>query len=259
MAGFAKTSQFMLSTATIMVGPMDKLHELTPAEHSLGLVKNFTMTSDPTQTELTQGVTNEVVFSMKTGDGLRASAEVYEYTARNLAYSAGLDGSVASFDPLPQTYLTANASTSTSIELTGTPTGIVAGDYVYIQAGTDDHVHVGRVDSFSANTITLQATHGIPVGMSFPAGSRVGKFRAISSGADTPQATLAAKVVGVMPADNKPVVILFPKMKITRGFNLAFATDNFGNMPFEFTPYALTGADEMYPEFGTHKFKLLIQ
>ena len=91
MPGLATSDEFFLSTATVMIGPQADLMELNVAEHSLGLVKNFSMQSDPTLVELTQGIRNQRVATMVTGTGLKTSWEMYEYTAENLAYAAGLD------------------------------------------------------------------------------------------------------------------------------------------------------------------------
>lgn len=259
MAGNARGNDFLLSTATVMVGPVADLLKLNPLDHSLGLVKNFTLSADPQFVELTQGLTNDVVMSLKTGDGSRASCEVYEYTTRNLAYAAGLDGSSISYDPITATFTTSAAATSTTVTLSAAPTGIAAGDWIFIQNGIDDLVHVGKVASISTNTITLTTNSAIPTNLVLAAGSRVGKVRQISMGVSTPNTTLAAKVTAILPQDNKPVTLLFPKIKITRGFNIAFSSDSFGNMPFEFTPYASAMTDPFYGEFGSAKVVMLRQ
>ena len=257
MAGFAKTNQVLLSTATVMVGPMEDLHELNPAQHSLGLVKNVTLTTDFEQRELTQGIRNDVVMSVTVNDGSRLAFEVYEYTLRNLAYAAGLDGSGVEYDPIAPTYGTATAPSGTTVELSGAPTGISAGDYIYLQAGGDDFVHIGRVASIATSTITLTAETAIPATVTFPAVTDVGKVQKISIGNATEQAYLSAKIVGVLPANNQPVTIYLPKMRITRGLNVSFSSDNYSNMPFEVTPYVSTQADPHYAEFGPDKLILM--
>lgn len=259
MAGNAQTTQVLLSTATMMVGPMADLLTLNPAEHSLGLVKNVTISTDPEFRDLTQGLLNDIVMSVKVGDGSRISMEVYEYTLRNFAYAAGLDGSNVSYDPITQTYPTTVAPTGTTVTLAAAPVpALVSGDYIYIQAGDTDQVHVAKVDSVAAGVITLATGWAIPAGMTFPAASRVGKVRAIDIGAQTPTVNLSAKITGFIdPTKNTPVTIMLPKIRITRGFNLAFTTDNYGNMPFEIQPYAQIPTDPMFAEFGTTKMKLL--
>lgn len=257
MAGFAKTDQFVLSTATVMVGELEDLYELNPVDHTLGLVKNFTVTADPTFTELTQGIQNDVVMSVKTGDGLRGTFEAYEYTIRNMAYAAGVAGYESKYAESTGTFTSATGTSGTSVVCAEPPTGIVAGSWISIQSGIDDVVHVGKVTSVSTNTITLGAAYAIPASLTFPVGSKVRKLAELSTGATTAQASVAMKVTAILPAQNNPVTLLFPKVKITRGFNLNFTSDNFGNMPFEFTPYAPVTTDTFYADFGANKFKLL--
>lgn len=257
MAGYAKTSQVLLSTATVMLGAQEDLLELNPARHSLGLVKNVTLTMDPEFRELTQGITNDVVMSVKVADGSRIAMEVYEYTMRNLAYAAGLDGSVTKYDTMTAVQTTASAPSGVTLDFAAPPTDIATGDFISIQ-GDEDLVHIGKVLSVAANEVTLEADYAIPVGMTFPAATKVQKVHSIDIGAQTPQANLAAKITGFIdPTRMQPVTILIPKCRITRGFNLNFTTDNYGNMPFEITPYAQTPSDPMYDEFGSTKIKLL--
>jgi hypothetical protein len=257
MAGTAQTKSFLLSSATVMVGPQADLHKLNPAEHSIGLVKNFTMNADPTFVELTQGLKNHIVMSVKNGEGIRCSMEVYEYTLRNLAYAAGFDASGAGYDPVDTIWVTSAAiATNTVVEVASDiTTDLAAGDYVFLQNGYDDKVHIAKVASAvfatSKTTVTFATGYETPVGASFPIGSRLGKVKKLEMGNGTNvQPELAAKIVGLLPKDNAPFTILLPRMKISKGFGVAFQTDNFGNLPFEFTPYAGTPEDPFYAEYG---------
>ena len=61
-------------------------------------------------------------------------------------------------------------------------------------------------------------------------------------------------------ADCSEVVILLPKVKVTKGFNLAFNSNDFQNMPLELTVYDLLSSDEHYDvfaEFGNTSSMLL--
>ena len=80
------TNQFNIGVSTVMVGPMDKVLDLTPEEHSIGLIKNFSLTSETNEVTLTQGLRNTQVDSQVTGVTTRMSMEVYEYTAKNLKH-----------------------------------------------------------------------------------------------------------------------------------------------------------------------------
>jgi len=253
MAGNAKTNKFMLSTATVMLGPLADLHALNPAEHSIGLVKNFQLTGEAQYTELTQGIRNAVVMSVRTGEGLRTSCEVYEFTAKNLAFAAGLDASGTTYDVVDEwSALAAEAAAEAdSLTLAVAPTTpLVAGDYIFVQKGQDDYVHVMKVASIATTEVTVAAGFEVPTGMSFPVGSRVGRLKRIDIGTSVTQPDLACKVTGILPKDNSPFTILLPKVKVTRGLGVSFASDNFSNMPFEMQPYEMVTDDPFYTEYG---------
>ncbi|MDV2968710.1 hypothetical protein RZ532_22230 [Nitratireductor aquimarinus] len=256
MAGNAKTNKFMLSTATVMLGPLADLHKLNPIEHSIGLVKNFQLTGEAQYTELTQGIRNAVVMSVRTGEGLRTSCEVYEFTAKNIAYAAGLDASGTTYDVVDEmSALGATAAAgSSALELAAAPTEPVApGDYIFVQKGQDDYVHVAKVESYddtTTPTITLATGFEVPTGLEFPVGARVGRLMRVDVGTYDAQPDLACKVTGILPKDNSPFTILLPKVKVTRGLGISFASDNFTNMPFEMQPYEMVTNDPFYDEYG---------
>jgi hypothetical protein len=77
----------------------------------------------------------------------------------------------------------------------------------------------------------------------FAVDDRVFFVNMIPVGSDEVQPYYGIKIVGILPNGNEPVTIICPKAKITAGFNIGFTTDNYGNMPFEFTPYDLTKED----------------
>lgn len=256
MAGEARTNKFMLGTATVMIGPQAKLFELDVATHSIGLVKNFTMTSEPQYSELTQGVKNTIVFSTMTQNPVRASMEAYEFTSRNLAYGLGLDGSTLA--PLSVASTLASEITGTS----GTPVTSVplaagggatfaANDWIMLQEGTGDRVFITRIASKATDTLTVAP--GLPV--TIAAGSAVKKVNVVSVGSKENQPFLAAKVVGTL-ADGTAVTVLIPKVRITKGFSLAFTTQDYGNLPFEFTVYDPVSTDPFYTEFSAESAKI---
>lgn len=251
MAGNAKTEAFLLSTATVMIGPKEKLRQLTPEEHSIGLVKNFQFSAEPEQVELTQGIQNDVVASVKTADAMRCSMEVYEYTGRNLAYAAGLDPTASTWDQELASGLLVEEAEAGDVSIVVSTTfgaDLSAGDFIYIQE-EDDYVHVAEVASVAAGVVTLADGFAIPPEMDFGAGARVGKVRELRMGGHKSQPTFAAKVIGVMPNDDKPFMVYFPKIKIVRGFSVNFQSESFSNLPFEFTPYVQTRSDPFYREY----------
>ncbi|MER8983970.1 hypothetical protein [Mesorhizobium sp. M0843] len=262
MAGNAKTNKFMLSTATVMLGALADLHKLNPMEHSIGLVKNFQLTGEAAYTELTQGIRNAVVMSVRTGEGLKTSCEVYEFTAKNIAYAAGLDPSGTSYDVVDElSALSAEAAAEDDeIVLAVAPTSpVLAGDYLFVQKGQDDYVHVVKASAYDATskTITVAAGFEVPTGMTFPVGARVGRLKRVDVGQNVTQPDLACKVTGILPKDNTPFTILLPKIKVTRGLGISFASDNFSNMPFEMQPYEMVTTDPFYGEYGQGQAILL--
>lgn len=253
MAGEAKTTALMLGTATVMLGDPVDLFDFAPSTHSIGLVKNFNLTVDQSYTELTQGVQNQVVFSVKTGNKVMATMEAYEYTGKNLTYALGMEGFSAAAEVTASTTVVSATTTALTV-VSGA--GIVAGDYIKIQTGTNDQVFVRKVVSNIADVITVAALPSVPA-----AGATVAKMNVIplSPASSCNDTFVAAKIVGTL-ADCSEVVILLPKVKVTKGFNLAFNSNDFQNMPLELTVYDLLESDEHYTafsEFGNTSSMLL--
>lgn len=388
-AGTARSEAFNLGAATVMIGPKDQVFDFTPEKNSIGLVKNFTFSSSDTYLDLTQGIRNTVVYSVKTGSELTCSMEVYEYTAKNLKYSLGLEG----FDIVEGAQMSlsaaiakgSNTSTITVLAPEGaTADDVVVGDHVIIQgnkSNQEDLVFVGKVQTVvytaesspeiattgsigdlikavngirpgllttnlgklvvnagetenismspafatafgftgttesgmirmesngsvtgttsisrnnklstvglnvnnteikiaidgtdvatvvikttpaetSAATFTITFNRAIPADYEFGAGDRVHKVNMIPVGSYEDQPTMAAKIVGILPDEKEPVTLIIPKMRITNGFNMSFQTDQYGNMPFEFTPYEQVPGDPLYEEYGQEGIAILLK
>lgn len=254
MAGEAKTTALMLGTATVMLGDPVDLFNFAPSTHSIGLVKNFNLTVDQSYTELTQGVQNQVVFSVKTGNKVMATMEAYEYTGKNLTYALGMEGFSAAAEVTASTTVSSGATTTSIPVLSAT--GITIGAYIKIQTGTNDQVFVRKVTNVASNTLTVAALPSAPAQGATVAKMNVIPLSPTSSCNDT---FVAAKIVGTL-ADCSEVVILLPKVKVTKGFNLAFNSNDFQNMPLELTVYDLLSSDEHYTafsEFGNTSSMLL--
>lgn len=251
MAGEAKTSSFMLGTATVMLGAQSELFDLNAEDHSIGLVKNFRMMGEPQYTELTQGVKNTIVYSVMTQNTIRASMEVFEYTSRNIAYSLGLEGGGMMAQTVNTTLSSPASASATSITVAD-ETGFAVDDYVMIQDGSDDKVYVRKLSAVSA--ATLEFTQALPKAV--PTGATVQKSNVIGIGSKEDQPFLAAKIVGTI-ADGTEIAILCPKIRVINGFSLGFTTEGFDNLPYEFTFYDLVGTDPFFAEFGGEQAKLL--
>lgn len=250
MAGEALTSKFMLGTATIMLGPQADLYDLNVAEHSIGLVKNVTPKSAPGFIDLTQGVKNNTVFSVMNANKVTVTAEAYEYTSRNLAYSMGLEGSElvpTTVATTVDTEMTLTAGKTDVVIPVATTTGFAVNDWIMIQVGVDDQVFIRKVASIQADTsLTVEAGTGLPVVI--PVGSVVKKVNVIGVGSKADQPYLSCKIVGTI-ADGSEVVLLLPKVRVTSGLSMAFKTDAYDNIPLELTVYDLVSTDPFYSTF----------
>jgi hypothetical protein len=383
-AGSAKTEKFNLGAATVMIGPKDQVLDLVPEKHSIGLVKNFTFSSNDQYIDLTQGVRNTVVYSVKTGSEVTASMEAYEYTSKNLAYALGLEGYelVDGVDLALKEAVNGDMVTTEIAVKAGdaSASDFMTGDYVIVQgnkSSNEDMVFVGKLaeveytagsaaqisvngtvgdlmtalknanggnailtieqgymkvlagstqtitlsdkfksvfgitesgtgpltgtvkcswkdslksiggsgSGFAANdevTISidgdevaevvlktnpvadtsayfnLKFDRAIPEGFSFVAGDRVHKANLIPVGSAEAQPTLGAKIVGILPEGKAPITIIIPKLRITNGFSLGFQTDQYGNLPFEFTPFEQIPSDPLYKEYGDKGFAFVL-
>lgn len=260
MAGEARSIDFLVGTATIMLGLPADLRDFRPETHSIGLVKNVKLMAEATYIELTQGLRNSVVHSVKTGEPVRASAEVYEFNASNWSYALGFSGYNVGIPAL-----NAGSATITTVEalvpsggilapadVTGyddftlsTVTNFAVGDYVLIQVGHNDVVVPRRITTIAGSVITVDA----PIkNVAFSAGVTVNKCLVVSVGRKSEQPFLAAKIVGNM-ADGREIAIEIPKLRITKGFDITFQTSDYANMPFEFAVYDQIPADNQYARF----------
>lgn len=249
-----KTNNFMLAAATVMIGPKEDLMKLNPEEHSIGLVKNYTVTNDKTSTDLNAGVQNDLAFTMVTSSDTRSTMEVYEYTAKNMAYALGLAGyemQEVTGDVYTMTTEGTNNTDKTHTLTVDTPASGQAlsdGQYVSIRNPLNDNIVLAKVtdaSTLSSGTLTVQVDLGDAV---IPKKSVVQAVSILELGSTKEQAELSAKVSGQL-ADGTWVTVLNPRVKMTSSFSAAFSADNFGNMPFEWRNLKLLMGDTFYSEF----------
>lgn len=254
MAGEAKTNQFMLGTATVMIGPQADVFDLRSANHAIGLVKNFSITAEPQFTELRQGVQNSLVSAVLTQNTVRASMEVYEYTARNLGYALNLNGDDYATMTEAGTLDSETAADSAVLALgTGEGASFSAGDYVVIDGG-NELIFTRKILSIATDSLTVDIN--LPVAI--PVGSTVRRVNAMDIGSRAEPEYYSMKIVGQF-ADGTDCVLLLPKVRITGGFTLQFQTDNFGNLPFEVACYDKVSTDPHYADFKDKQALLLRQ
>lgn len=265
MAGSPKTSKFIFTTADVMIGPMSALKTLNVTDHGIGMVKNVGVTADPKTVELTTGIMNDVVASVVSGLDVKCSAEVYELTSSNLLYGLGLDGTPAnSVDDDVMTPLQADvASAATTCVVVGdVTTRYTAGKWGFIQEGTDTNVHIFKVVSsaFAAGNTTITFTGwAVPASMSFStAAGRIGLLKKIDFDPNAATNFYSMKVSGTSQFTKKPLSVVFPKVRITKGFSLKFAADNFGNLPFEWMAMTPLASDAGYSADFNQRLHVLV-
>lgn len=262
MPGEARTSKVILSEATIMVGPRADVFDLTPAKHSLGLSKQVKVDVTHGFAELTQGVTQQVAFSVNNSIESVVNAEIYEFTARNLAYAAQIDATGTAFDEAENMFSLGadfdDADTTLTLG-TGEGTSVAAGDYLVVQRDKGDTVAVVKVASVATDVVTLATGFGAPTGETFTAlNSRVFRVRKPITVGETDSPLYGIKLVGVMPENRRPITLIFPKVRMQKGLMANFDASNFSSMPFEFKPLALLTSDAHYAELpGNKQFMIL--
>jgi hypothetical protein len=234
---------------------------INPAVHSLGLVKGLQVNAETSKIDLTQGITNEIVSTVVNAVNITGSCEVYEYTAKNLAYGLGLDGSGFQVikDVFPLQSAVAAAATTCTVASDQTAKFPV-GSWIFLQEGAGDQIHIARVASvsFSTNTTITFTGYPVPASMNFTTGGRVGVLNKIDADPTQSNNYFAVRVIGTAVNDKRPMILHFPKVRITRGFAMAFTSDNFSNLPFEFSPMAPTPADEGYSALFPQRMAVLV-
>lgn len=248
MAGEAKSIDFLVGTATIMLGAQADLRDFRPESHSIGLVKNVKLMAEASYIELTQGIRNSVVHSIKTGEPVRASCEVYEFNAANWSYALGFSGYNVVNTEFETTVTTLVPSSPTGLDTFDVvaTTGYTVGDYVMVQVGYDDTVIPRKIVAKTTSTVQFDA----PIkNVAIPVGAKIRRCLVVPVGRKSEQPFLAAKIVGTM-ADHREIAIEIPKLRITKGFDIVFQTSDYANMPFEFTVYdQVPTVDPQYTRF----------
>lgn len=137
--------------------------------------------------------------------------------------------------------------------------GAVDGDTLAITINGDEYELVAKTvpaeDTSAKFTLTLDSAPSAT--MEFVEGDKIKRVNLIYVGSRAAQPFLGAKVVGILPDGKTPVTIIYPKIRITNGFNVGFQSDNYSNMPFEFTPFRMVESDPLYAEHGDGLFYLL--
>jgi len=253
-----KNPKFVIGNATVMIAPYSEdAFALNPDDHSVGMVKSVTMEQQADQIMLKNGIQQLTVDTQKSNVNMTTTFEGYEFDAKNLSYALGEAGStVVRLRGMVDAAAAAAATTLTiaSDPIAGdTTTGIddvgdiPSGATVLIQnPDQPDEVYVvattaATTDNLGTGPYTL-TTEKLPVAVG--AGWTVWIVNEIAAGSFEQDDYFCAKIAGTLSANNEPIVVVIPKLKITRGFNLAFSETDYSNLPFELSPIVMTKAEE---------------
>lgn len=259
MAADVKNNAFLLGEATLMMAPfgdVTPVFELTPASHSLGMVRNVTLGQESDTVELRKGIQQLLVDSKKSNVRTTLSAEVFEFSAQNVMNSLSLAKTAVSIkrgvlktatvgaqativvnsDPIP-------GDASSAITAAGDiPNGATI--LIQVAGAGNDYVLPVRVTAVTtAASQDYTVTAAIPVGMTFPQGSRVWVVNEVGVGSIAEQDFFKVKVTGTLSNNERPVTLVLPKVKVTKGFQIQFDEGNYTSMPFSIDPYFLAGSE----------------
>jgi hypothetical protein len=89
--------------------------------------------------------------------------------------------------------------------------------------------------------------------MSFPIGSRVWVVTPVAVASMDADQLFGVKIVGTLSNYDRPVTAVFPKVRMSKGFNLSFQESEYGSMPWEMSPLLLSAAEatNRLAEIGT--------
>lgn len=248
--GTAKTDNFLFGQASVMLGPQADAFDLTQA-NSIGLVKNVKVMQDSGFAELAQGTQGSIVMSLRNSAAMRVSFECYEFTSKNLAYGLGLDGSALTEQTIAGTASALVTGNDIVVDIALTSGASFAiGQWVSIavQDGYAESTLIRKITNKVTNTITVNAP--IPTGVTIPNLAAVKVLNAVKVADKSAQPPfLSAKIVGAL-ANGTIVTLLIPKVRITKGFDMSFGNQDYGNLPFEMAVMDLTASDTGYTESG---------
>lgn len=251
---------FMLSSATLMITPYGgtPCFDLQPSTHSVGMIKEAAINVEAGSIDLMNGVAQALVDSRKTGVSGSISGNVYEYTAQNFMYAQGISGTPVQIKRGVLTAAVAAAATSATLNSSPIPgdtassiTGL--GDIpsgatlIFQDAANPDRLFPTRTSGATTGTgpytVTFAGNYAMPTGVSFAIGDYVWVVNEVGVADTTQDNLVAVKLVGTLSNFNRPVVAVFPKVRVIKGFQISFSETQHGSMPWEMRPLLLTSSE----------------
>lgn len=257
-----KNSAFMLSSATIMMAPAftTPVFDLTPASHSLGMARDISIKVDSSMIELKNGIAQTTVDARRSNVSAMLSATIYEFTTVNLQRASAIaSGSPTQIKRGVLAAAVAGSAVTLSINTSPVPgeaasditatSDIPAGSTVLIQRPNGEQDYVFPTKSSGAATgsgpysVPIASPYAIPTGMSFPAGSLVWIITPVAIAGSTADDLFGVKITGTLSNFDRPVTAVFPKVRVSKGFQLTFTETDYGSMPLEMTPFLLASSE----------------
>lgn len=255
-------SAFSLTSATIMIGKafVDDVFSLIPATHSVGMVSEANVTIDSSITELLNGVAQVTVDAKRTGVSASITANVYEMTAQNFMRSQAMAGTAGAIKRGVLTAAAAAEAVSLSVASDPIPgeagSGITAvgdipsGSTILLQRpnGETDYVFPTKTTAAATvatdvYTLAIADNYKIPLGVTFPIGTRVWIVPAVSVGDIDADDQFCVKITGTLTSFDRPVTYVAPKVRMVRGFQIAFNETQYTSMPWEMKPLLLSATE----------------
>lgn len=251
-----KNPKFVIGNATVMIAPYSaNVFELNPDTHSVGMVKSVTMEQQADQIMLKNGIQQLTVDTQRSNVNMTTTFEGYEFSAQNLTYALGLDGTVVK---RLRGIVDASALVdATTFDLTSNPIpgdadsaidaigDIPQGATILIQnPDQPDEVYPLTVTAATTEVTGTFTVTVDPLPVAIAAGWTVWVVNELKAGSFEQDDFFCAKIVGKLSANDEPIMVIIPKMKVTRGFNLSFSETDYSNLPFEISPIVMSAGEE---------------
>lgn len=269
-----KKNAFMLSSATLMMAPafVTDVYALTPADHSVGMIREVAVPMESSLIELKNGVAQATVDSKRTNIQPTISGTVFEFTAQNVMRSLAMGGIATAMKRGALDTLAAGDAETLSMISSPVPGeagsaiaalgDIPVGSTLLIQrpGGETDYVFPTKSTGAATGTgpfeVPIADDYAIPTDMSFPIGSKVWVVPAIHVGDIAADDLFCVKITGTLSNYDRPVTVVFPKVKVSKGFNLQFTETDYGGMPWDLMPLLLAGSEATgrLADIGTKAF-----
>jgi len=260
-------SAFSLTSATLMMAPAftTDVFSLRPDLHSVGMSSEVNVTVDSSVTSLLNGVAQSVVDSKRTGVSASITANVYEMTAMKMMRSQALAGNPITMKRGVLSAALASGAVSLSVNSSPVPgettsaitqvTDIPAGSTLLIQrANQPDYMFIATSSGVATGTAPYTvpiASAAIPTGMTFAVGDLVWVVDDIPIASIDSDDTFGVKIVGTLSQFNRPIVAVFPKVRVAKGFQLSFNETQYTSMPWELAPLLLSASEVASINRGT--------